>query len=387
MVLSAMFSLLVVAAPPRVAVDELSGWGDSELRAALTAQLRSAMGRAGVFTLIAAEEQASLDEVLVKRLEEGCDDECLEAIGAALHAEQLLRSRLGRVGGSTTLDLKLIDLKSHKTLRSASRRVDGAPEDLLPLIDGLAAEISGLESMPMDEVDGIALLPLQAADASAKDQVAWAATVVSATDRTGRFRAIIADERLKRRLKKGLIKQAAACGEENCVASIAKAVKLPYAMMVSVEASAELYRVTALIARAKDSKRMALETMTAPDRHSVPSALRAVLTSAVTRSFDPDAPQLHSAMKVSVIAGVDPKLRAKRRMLLRYGGYTVIAVGAGLGGLGYVQTVGAAGKLDSATGDEWADLWQQGESGQSMQLAGVGVVAAGAALTIWSFVQ
>ncbi|MDE0883320.1 MAG: hypothetical protein OSB21_12060, partial [Myxococcota bacterium] len=73
MVLSAMFSLLVVAAPPRVAVDELSGWGDSELRAALTAQLRSAMGRAGVFTLIAAEEQASLDEVLVKRLEEGCD--------------------------------------------------------------------------------------------------------------------------------------------------------------------------------------------------------------------------------------------------------------------------------------------------------------------------
>jgi hypothetical protein len=345
------------------------------------------MGRAGVFTLIAAEEQASLDEVLVKRLEEGCDDECLEAIGAALQAQQLLRSRLGRVGGSITLDLKLIDLKSHKTLRTASRRVDGAPEDLLPLIDGLAAEIGGLERMPMDEVDGIAILPLQAGDASAKDQVAWAATLVSATDRTGRFRAIIADERLKRRLKKGLTKQAAACSEENCVASIAKAVKLPYAMMVSVEASAELYRVTALIARAKDSKRMALETMTAPDRHSVPSALRAVLTSAVTRSFDPDAPQLHSAMKISVIAGVDPQLRGKRRMLLRYGGYTVVAVGAGLGGLGYVQTAEAAGKLDSATGDEWADLWQQGKTGQSMQLAGVGVVAAGAALTIWSFVQ
>jgi hypothetical protein len=338
--------------------------------------------------LIAAEEQAALDQVLLKRLEEGCDDaECLEAIGAALHAEQMLRSRLGRVGGSTTLDLKLIDLKSHKTLRTASRRIDGTAEDLLPLIDALAAEISGLERMPMDEVDGIAILPLQAGDASAKDQVAWAATVVSATDRTGRFRAIMADDRLKRRLKKGLIKQAAACGEENCVASIAKAVKLPYAVMVSVEPVAELYRVTALIARAKDGKRTALETMTAPDRHSVPSALRAVLTSAVTRSFDPDAPQLHSAMKVSVIAGVDPQLRGKRRMLLRYGGYTVVAVGAGLGGLGYVQTAEAAGKLDSATGDEWANLWQQGKTGQSMQLAGVGVVAAGAALTIWSFVQ
>jgi hypothetical protein len=304
-----------------------------------------------------------------------------------LQAQLLLRGSLGRVGGSVTIDLKLVDLATRKTVRAASRRVDGVAEDLLPLIDGLAAEISGLERMPIDEVDGIAILPLQAGDASAKDQVAWAATVVSATDRTGRFRAIMADDRLKRRLKKGLIKQAAACGEENCVASIAKAVKLPYAVMVSVEPSAGLYRVTALIARAKDSKRTALETMTAPDRHSVPSALRAVLTSAVTRSFDPDAPQLHSAMKISVIAGVDPKLRAKRRMLLRYGGYALVAVGGGLGGLGYVQTAEAAEKLDSATGDEWADLWQQGKSGQSMQLAGVGVVAAGAALTIWSFVQ
>ena len=386
--LSSVVLSLVLASPnQRVAVHDLTGWGTIDLRQALTAQVRSALQRAGVFVLIATEEQNALDEALAKQLEEGCEDECLDSLGQALNAQLLVRGSLGQVGKAVTLDLKLIDLATRQTVRSVSRRVDGVVEDLLPLIDGLAAELSGLERMPIDDVEGIAILPLQADEVETKDRLTWTSTMVSATDRTGRFRALMADDRLTRRLPKSLHKQAGACGEETCVASIAKAVKLPYGLMVTVESSAQVYRVTALVARTKDAKRMALETMTAPDRFSVPAALRAVLTSAVTRTFDPSAPQLHSAMKISVIAGADPKLRQQRSSLLRYGGIGLLAVGSGLGGYGYVQTTSAASGLDSADASEWTERWQQGKTGQTMQLAGVGVAAVGTALTVWSFVQ
>jgi hypothetical protein len=384
---SLLLALLFAAPSQRVAVHDLSGAGDLEVRSALTAQIRSALQRAGVFKLIAAEDQAALDAELVKQLEEGCEDECLEALGGALQANLLLRGSLGRVGSAITLDLKLIDLGTRQTVRTASRSVEGVIEDVLPMIEPMAAELSGLERMPMEEVEGVAVLPLQSEGATKKDRVAWAAAVVSAADRTGRFRALMAGDRLVRRLPKAMLKQAGACGEEGCVASVAKAVKLPYGLMVSVEPAEGVYRVTALIARSKDGKRMALESMTAPDHHSVISALRAVLTSTVTRSFDPSAPRLHSAMKVSVIAGADPKLRAKRGALLRYGGIGLLAVGSGLGGYGYVQTTSAASGLDAASAAEWAELWQQGKSGQSAQFAGAGVAAVGAALTVWSFVQ
>ena len=384
---SMMLALLLGAPAQRVAVDDLAGWGELSVRQALTAQLRSALQRAGVFTMIAREEQKALDAELAKQLAEGCEDECLEALGEALQAQALVRGVLGQVGKSLTLDVKLVDLKTRTATRSVSRRVDGVLEEFLPLIDGVAAELSGLERMPFDDVEGVAVLPLQADEAEDKDRIAWSAAVVSATDRTGRFRGLMADERLMSRLPKALHKQAGVCGEATCVSTIAKAVRLPYGVMARVEASSGVYRVTALVARSKDAKRMALETMTAPDRFSVPAALRAVLTSAVTRTFDPSAPQLHGAMKVSVIAGADPKLRAQRSNLLRYGGIGLLAVGGGLGGYGYLQATSAAAGLDAANAAEWAALWQQGRSGEAAQLAGAGVAALGAALAAWSFVQ
>ena len=68
--------------------------------------------------------------------------------------------------------------------------------------------------------------------------------------------------------------------------------------------------------------------MTAPDRFGVPATC-APYSPAPWR-VRPGAPQLHGAMKVSVIAGADPKLRAQRSNLLRYGGIGLLAVGGGL---------------------------------------------------------
>ena len=151
-----MLALLLGAPAQRVAVDDLAGWVELSVRQALTAQLRSALQRAGVFTMIAREEQKALDAELAKQLAEGCEDECLEALGEALQAQALVRGVLGQVGKSLTLDVKLVDLKTRTATRSVSRRVDGVLEEFLPLIDGVAAELSGLERMPFDDVEGVA---------------------------------------------------------------------------------------------------------------------------------------------------------------------------------------------------------------------------------------
>ena len=97
--LSSVVLSLVLASPnQRVAVHDLAGWGTVDLRQALTAQVRSALQRAGVFVLIATEEQNALDETLAKQLEEGCEDECLDSLGQALNAQLLVRGSLGQVG-------------------------------------------------------------------------------------------------------------------------------------------------------------------------------------------------------------------------------------------------------------------------------------------------
>ena len=150
-----------------------------------------------------------------------------------------------------------------------SRRVDGVLEEFLPLIDGVAAELSGLERMPFDDVEG-AVLPLQADEAEDKDRIAWSAAVVSATDRTGRQYSM-ADERLMSRLPKALHKQAGVCGGD--LREHDRQGGPVYGVMARWRRR-RCVPVTALVARSKDAKRMALETMTAPDRFSVPAALR-----------------------------------------------------------------------------------------------------------------
>jgi hypothetical protein len=389
--LATLLSILILAASgaPKVAVHELSGAVDAQTRGAFTAQLRSALHRAGVYTLIAAEESSAIDAALAEQLAQGCEDDCLEALGRALHADLLLRGSIARVGGISTIDLKLIDLGSRRTLRSGSRRVDGALEDLLPLIEALAAELSGLERMPIKEVDGLAILPLQADDLAAARRAELAAASLTTADRSGRFRALYAGKRLEQRLKKGLLRQAKACAEAACVASIGAAVRLPFASQARVERLGEQLQISVMIVESATGKRRALETMIAPDAHSLTAALRAVMSSAITRTFDPEAPQLHRVMKVSVIAGADPKLRAKRRRYLRFGGLGMIGAGAAIGGLGWSQTNTAATALRRGHDEpqSFASDWQAAKAGLTVQWAGVGVAAGGAALLGWSLLQ
>jgi hypothetical protein len=381
-------TLILGSALPTVAINDLSGPGvDAEVRKVLSAQVRSAMHRTGTHTVVADEAMAALDEALAKRLAEGCEsDECLESLGASVQADRLLLGRVGRVGGKVSLTLKLVHIAKRTTEGTASRHLDGAIEDLLPLIDGTVAELCGLEKgLPIEEVDGLALLPLALPEGFADDErSALAAEATTAADRSRRFRALYSGKRLLSRLGSKLKAGLKQCVSEDCVGGIGKAVKLPFAARVWAAKAGKGYQVSAVLIATDENKRTALETQRIPDAASLAVGVRTVLNAAIARTFDPRAPQLHKEMKVSVVAGADPLLRAKRTRWFRYAGTVLGVSGVAAFGMGYSQTVDAKGQLaeESVQADRnaFSREWNRANQGTTIQWIGLGTAASGVAL-------
>ena len=71
-----------------------------------------------------------------------CDEtSCLAELGAAIGAEKLLSSQIGRVGDTYIVNLKLIDVKGMRTERRAKETVEGKIDDV---IVALRAAVKGL---------------------------------------------------------------------------------------------------------------------------------------------------------------------------------------------------------------------------------------------------
>jgi hypothetical protein len=383
-----VLSILLASGLPTVAVNDLGGPAiDAEVRAVLSAQVRSAMHRAGTHTVVADEAMAALDEALVKRLADGCDsDECLAALSGSVQADLLLLGRVGRVGGKVSLTLKLVHIAKRTTEASASRHLDGAIEDLLPVIDGAVADLCGLEKgLPIEEVDGLALLPLELPEGFGEDErSALSAEAATAADRSRRFRALYSGKRLLSRLGSKLKSGLKKCVSEECMGAIGKAVKLPFAARVWAAKAGKGYQVSAVLIATDENKRTALETQRIPDAASLAVGVRTVLNAAIARTFDPRAPQLHKEMKVSVVAGADPLLRAKRTRWFRYAGTVIGVSGVAAFGVGYLQTSDAATQLADpsvqADRNAFSREWTSANQGTTLQWIGVATVASGVAL-------
>ena len=412
--LSSLILGLGLAAPPaapkstaqqapkgqRVVVSGLKAAGvGGDVVQVLSGQIRSALVRAAVHTLVTPEDMAAVNKELERQLEQGCDDEaCLEQIGEALGAQLLLTGQVGRVGEAVTLDLKLVDLKTVKALKTSSRNLKGVVEDLLPHVDQMVAELSGLDGLPIKEVEGLALVPLQPLGAALKkaDALSLDGEAATAADRTRHFRQLMTGKVLVDRLPDMLKSGLDTCFTDACLTAIARRVKLPYAASISIAPVGVKYLVTAFIASDKEGRIVAREAQTIPDHASLGVGVRTVLAAAIQRVFDPMAPQLHQAMKVSVVAGADPELRARRAASFRVGGWSVVAAGLGLSGYGLFSTLDAENTLDQLgrpshtdnnNNDAWHGAVSQSNLGVTLQYAGLGTAVAGAALVGVSYLQ
>jgi hypothetical protein len=383
----------------RVVVSGLKAIGVApEVVQVLAGQIRSAVVRAKVHTLVTPEDMEAVNKELERQLEQGCDDACMESLGSALGAQLLLSGQVGRVGEAVTLDLKLVDLKTVKATHTASRNLRGVVEDLLPHIDQMVAELSGLKGLPITEVEGLALVPIQPLGAALKkeDAMSLSGEAATAADRTRHFRQLMTGKILVERLPDMLKNNLDTCFTAACLTGVAQRVKLPYAAAVSIAPVGVKYLVTAFIADAKKARIVARESQTIPDHASLAVGVRTVLAAAIQRIFDPMAPQLHQAMKISVVAGADPDLRAKRMRSFRIGGYSIVVAGLGLAGYGLTSTLSAEATLDDLgrpshqdnnNDQAWHDAKGQSDLGATLQWAGIGTITTGAVLVGMSYLQ
>jgi hypothetical protein len=384
----------------RVVVSGLKAAGvTADVVQVMAGQIRSAIVRAKVHTLVSLEDAEEANKELERQLEEGCDDEdCMEMIGASLGAQLLLSGQIGRVGEAVTFDLKMVDIKTLKATATASRRLKGVVEDLLPHIDQMVAELCGLKELPVNQVEGLALVPIQPVGEAVKkaDAMSLDGEAATAADRSRHFKQLMTGKVLIDRLPDMIRTNLDTCFTAGCLTSVARRVNLPYAASMSVTPVGMKYLVTAFIADAKKGQIVARESQTIPDHASLGVGVRTVLGAAVQRVFDPMAPQLHQAMKVSVVAGVDPELRARRMKAFRYGGWAVVASGIGLSGFGLFSTLAAENKLDQLAlpsndnfhnSDAWHRATGESDQGLTLQLAGLGASAAGAAIVGLSYLQ
>jgi hypothetical protein len=247
-------------------------------------------------------------------------------------------------------------------------------------------------------VEGLALVPIQPVGAAIKkaDAMSLDGEAATAADRSRHFKQLMTGKVLVDRLPDMLKGNLDTCFTGACLTSVARRVNLPYAASVSITPVGMKYLVTAFIASAKKGQVVARESQTIPDHASLGVGVRTVLGAAVQRVFDPMAPQLHQAMKVSVVAGADPELRARRAKAFRYGGWTILGSGIGLAGYGLASTLaaentldqlGRPGHVDNNNKDAWHTAVEQSDGGKTFQLAGLGTLAAGAAIVGLSYLQ
>ena len=203
------------------------------------------------------EDAEAANKELERQLEQGCDDEaCMEMIGAALGAQLLLTGQVGRVGEAVTFDLKLVDIKTVKATATASRRMKGVVEDLLPHIDTMVAELCGLEQLPVKQVEGLALVPIQPVGQAVKKEDAFIfdGEAATAADRSRHFKQLMTGKVLVDRLPDMVKSNLDTCFTAGCLTSVARRVNLPFAGAVSITPVGMRYLVTAFIADGKKDR-------------------------------------------------------------------------------------------------------------------------------------
>ncbi|MBN2360100.1 MAG: hypothetical protein JXR83_11660 [Deltaproteobacteria bacterium] len=92
-----------------------------------------AIGMADIEALLSHEQQKTLL---------GCEDaSCIAEIGGALGVDALLSSKVGRVGDTYVLSIRLNDTRTARQIGSAYETVSGKPEDLIRVVQRKVPEV------------------------------------------------------------------------------------------------------------------------------------------------------------------------------------------------------------------------------------------------------
>ena len=218
----------------------------AEVAKVFEGRLRVALHQSTVFTIVSTQDAAAATAELERRLEEGCEDmACLEGMGETLTAKMLLTASLGRVGESSTLSAKLVEVSSLKVRRVATRSIKGQTEDLLPLIPGLAAELAGLKGgLPVTRESALLLLPFAGTKTTTEaQQRLMDADLEKAAVQSARFEKVIKPAALLAKLDAMQKAGIGACAEPACLKAMGAKVGASHVARADVEAVEQRYLV------------------------------------------------------------------------------------------------------------------------------------------------
>ena len=98
----------------------------------LTEELRTQVARHGGYRLVTPEEMNAIDGELQRQLAGGCDEaSCIAELGGALGARYLITGRIGKLGSTFSLNIKLIDIERVSAANAASAHGKSVEEFLM----------------------------------------------------------------------------------------------------------------------------------------------------------------------------------------------------------------------------------------------------------------
>lgn len=128
-----------------VAILDFEGRGISEMEAAtLTDRLMSEMVNTDAVIMV---ERNQMEEILQEQgfQQSGCTTaECAAEVGALLGVQNMVSGSFGKLGNTYTIDSKMFSVETGATIRSVSKTYKGEVDGLLPVIEVVAWELTGL---------------------------------------------------------------------------------------------------------------------------------------------------------------------------------------------------------------------------------------------------
>lgn len=127
-----------------IAVADLSAWALSAKEVkSMTEQLRMALEQTRFFRVVSTSDMKAILEQQGFQRSGACDDrECLVEMGRFLSVDRMVGGSIGQVGGTFTVNLRIVDVETGEVLCTVGEKYKGESDDLLLLIEYLGNKLT-----------------------------------------------------------------------------------------------------------------------------------------------------------------------------------------------------------------------------------------------------
>lgn len=339
--------------------------------------------------VISGQDLNNLLSLEQQKMAMGCaQTSCLSELGIALNVGHLLTSKIGTVGGQTTLSFALLNTQEATVVvrrQTLIERKEALPQALKALVaDGLDeffTKTGGTQAnkqkveTTQGQVEGIAVFDLEAVH-GVKTSMARVLSDILLSNLTdsGRFSSVVSGEDIKQMLDLEQQKNALGCNDDSCMAEIGGALGVPFMAVPTMGKlggqfvlNLKILDVEAARVRARVSRTVAREV-------DLPAAVLALTRVALEHLFE-GAENVQNRKAV----------RRLTRSIMNGTGVSLLVgatLGFGYSVVNYHQSLTTY--LDQADTDNYDDFQAVRQRTQTIRIAGIAAILSSVALAAFA---